>query len=550
LTLRWGMHMTALGLRAAPDDHVDAVVVGAGFAGLYMLYRLRQLGLTVRVFEAGDGVGGTWYWNRYPGARCDVESMHYSYSFSPALEQQWEWSERYASQPEILRYIEHLVDRFDLRRDICLRARVVAAHFESEASTWRVHTGDGRSVTARYCIMATGCLSVPRLPDVPGIGSFRGPAHHTAQWPHDGLNLSGLRVAVVGTGASAVQSIPVIADSAAEVTVFQRTPAYSVPAHNRALTDSERAELKARYRVFRQQQRESVFGDPSPFPPAVRPAREVTSEERTCTFEERWQYGNVIALMSAYTDLALDLAANDTAAEFVRSKVRQKVRDRTTAEALCPAYAIGTKRLCLDTGYYEAFNQDNVHLVDLRQTPLVTVTEHGIRTSQREYRFDALVLATGFDAMTGALTAIDIRGRGRQLLADRWRDGPRTYLGLATAGFPNLFILAGPGSPSVLSNMIVSIEQHVDWVSECIRWLRHRGAATIEATRPAEDKWVEHVKAAANRTLYPRTDSWYLGTNVPEKARVFAPYYGGVGSYRKICDNIASDGYRGFAVAS
>ena len=541
--------MTTPGLRAAPEDHVDAVVVGAGFAGLYMLYRLRRLGLTVRVFEAGDGVGGTWYWNRYPGARCDVESMHYSFSFSPALEQQWEWSERFASQPEILRYIEHLVDRFDLRRDICLGERVVAAHFESRDNTWRVHTANGRSVTAQFCIMATGCLSVPKLPDVPGIGSFRGPAHHTGQWPQGGPNLTGLRVGVVGAGSSAVQAIPVIADSAAEVTVFQRNPAYSVPAHNRALTDSERVALKARYRVFRQQQRESSFGVPSPFPPAVRSALEVTAQERISTFEERWSYGSVNALMSAYTDLVVDLAANDTAAEFVRAKVRQTVRDRTVAETLCPAYAIGTKRLCLNTGYYEAFNQDNVHLVDLRKTPLVAVSEHGIRTSQREYQFDALVLATGFDAMTGALTTIDIRGRGRRLLADKWLDGPRTYLGLATAGFPNLFIVTGPGSPSVLSNMVVSIELHVEWISQCIRWLRHRGAATIEATRQAEDRWVEHVNAAANRTLYPRTDSWYLGTNVRGKARVFMPYYGGVGSYRKICDNIAADGYRGFAVA-
>ncbi|AVT32058.1 cyclohexanone monooxygenase [Plantactinospora sp. BC1] len=531
-----------------PGEHVDAVVVGAGLAGLYMLYRLRQLGLAVRAIEAGDDVGGTWYWNRYPGARCDVESMHYSYSFSPELEQEWNWSERYPAQPELLRYIRHVADRFDLRRHVRFGTRVVAVHHDERTRVWRVRTDQGRPVTARFCVLATGCLSVAKTPEIPGIDSFAGPVYHTARWPHDGVDFTGLRVGLVGTGSSGVQSIPVIARQAAELTVFQRTPAYSMPAWNRPLTDAERDRLKAGYRVFRQQQRESGFGVPSPHPPATRSALQVGAEERNRTYQQRWEFGSVTALMSAFTDLAVDEHANDTAAEFVRSKIRQIVRDPVVAEDLCPRYPFGTKRPCLDTDYYATYNRDNVRLVNLRRTPLVAVTARGVRTSSQEYGCDAIVLATGFDAMTGALTAIDIRGRSGRSLREKWAAGPRAYLGLATWGFPNLFMITGPGSPSALSNMIVSIEQHVEWIADCIRWLRERGLSTIEATRSAEDDWVAHVAAVASGTLYPRTDSWYLGANVPGKARVFMPYAGGVGAYRRICDGVAADGYRGFTL--
>jgi cation diffusion facilitator CzcD-associated flavoprotein CzcO len=531
---------------SARVDRFDAVVVGAGFAGMYMLRRLRGLGLDVRVFEAGGDVGGTWYWNRYPGARCDVESTHYSYSFSPELEQEWDWSERYASQPEILRYLNHVAERFDLRRSIRFHTRVVAAHLEPHTDTWRIHTDHGPPVVARYCILATGCLSTAKIPEVPGIGSFRGPVHHTARWPHEGIDVTGLRVAVVGTGSSAVQLIPVLARRAADLTVFQRTPAYSLPAHNRPLTDRDRRDVKARYRTIRQQQRHSGFGVPNPHPPAVGSALSVSAAERTRVFEQRWRFGSLTALSSAYTDLAVDREANDTAAEFIRAKIRKTVRPPVTAEALCPRYPFGTKRPCLDTDYYATYNRANVHLVDVRMTPIETVTDRGVRTAAGEHEIDLLIFATGFDAMTGAARTIDIRGRDRQSLADAWCAGPRTYLGLATSGFPNLFVITGPGSPSVLSNMVVSIEQHVDWIADCIGWLRAAKLTTIEADRRAEDAWTDHVRAAADQTLYPHTDSWYLGTNVPGKPRVFLPYYGGVGNYRSLCDRVAASGYRGF----
>ncbi|GEL17266.1 flavin-containing monooxygenase [Pseudonocardia asaccharolytica] len=526
---------------------LDALIVGAGLSGLYQLYRLRELGFTTRVLEAADGVGGTWYWNRYPGARCDVESMSYSYSFSPELEQEWTWTEKYPTQPEILGYVNHVADRFDLRRDITFNTRVTTAHYDEARRQWRVETDTGESIDSRYLIMATGCLSTSKLPEIPGLERFQGPTYHTGHWPHEGVDFSGMNVGVIGTGSSGIQSIPIFAEQAATLTVFQRTPNFSMPAGNRPLSEDEIAEMKANYRDWREAQRTSGFGVPVPLP--TKSALEASEEERNAVYQAGWDKGNLVAILTAYTDSITDKASNDTAAEFVRRKIRETVTDPEVAETLCPtSYPFGTKRPCLDTGYYETFNKPHVSLVDLRKTPLVEMTERGVRTSEREYEFDAVVFATGFDAMTGTLGAIDIRGKGGVALKEKWAEGPRSYLGLTVAGFPNLFTITGPSSPSVLSNMIVSIEQHVDWVSDCLAYLRERGLAEIDATVEAEDAWVAHVEEVGNATLYPTADSWYMGSNVPGKPRVFMAYIGGVGVYRQLCDEIAAKGYEDFAL--
>ncbi|MBB3083910.1 flavin-containing monooxygenase [Geodermatophilus sabuli] len=523
---------------------VDAVIVGAGFSGMYLLHKLRGMGLTAVVFEAGTDVGGTWYWNRYPGARVDVESLAYSYSFDPDLEQTFEWEERYPTQPEILRYAQHVADRFDLRRDIVFRTRVVGAHFDEDGGTWEVRTEHGDAVHAQYLVMATGCLSASKHPEIPGLETFKGASYHTAHWPHEGVDFTGLSVGVIGTGSSGVQSIPVIAAQASDVTVFQRTPAYSLPARNRKLRPDEVAEMREHYRDYRQAQKESGFG--VPVPPATKSALEVSPEEREARFEEAWESGSLVNLLTTYTDLALSQEANDLAKAFVHRKIKEIVEDPQTAADLCPEYPVGTKRPCLDTHYYETYNRPNVHLVNLQREPLVEITEKGIRTAAEEYVFDAIVYATGFDAMTGSLTNVDIRGRGGASLKETWSAGPRTYLGIGSAGFPNLFMITGPGSPSVLSNMIVSIEQHVDWVCDAIAHLRDQGLRTIEASQEAQDAWVDHVNLIASYTLYPKANSWYMGANVPGKPRVFMPYAGGVGEYRKKCDEVAAKGYEGF----
>jgi cyclohexanone monooxygenase len=525
---------------------LDAVVVGAGFAGLYMLHRLRGLGLSTRVFEAGDDIGGTWYWNRYPGARCDVESLDYSYSFSDELQQEWQWTERYASQPEILRYINHVAERFDLRRDIQGSTRVTSAAFDEAARRWMVETDRGDRVSARFCIMATGCLSTTQTPSFPGLESFQGRWYHTGRWPHEGVDFTGQRVAVVGTGSSAIQSIPIIAEQAAHLYVFQRTPNYSIPAHNAPLDRERERRVKADYGEFRRQARESRVGFVVERNDAS--ALAVSPEERAREYDKRWQRGG-LGFAATFADLLTSQAANDTAAEFFRAKIRAIVRDPAVADLLTPRdYPLGTKRLCVDTSYYATFNRDNVTLVDLRKTPIEAITPGGLRTSEREYEVDRLVFAIGFDAMTGALLAIDIRGRGGRTLREAWAAGPRTYLGLTVAGFPNLFLITGPGSPSVLSNMIVSIEQHVDWIADCLVHLKRHGHATLEATAEAEAQWVAHVNDVGHQTLYPRAKSWYTGANVPGKPRVFMPYIGGVGTYRQICDDVAAKGYTGFTL--
>ncbi|MFN4089717.1 MAG: flavin-containing monooxygenase [Alphaproteobacteria bacterium] len=525
-------------------DRVDAVIVGAGFGGLYMLHRMRGLGLSVRVFDVASDVGGTWYWNRYPGARCDVESMQYSYSFSEDLQQEWRWSERFAGQPEILDYARHVADRFDLRRDITFETRVTRAVYDAEACLWSVETDRGHRLVARYLVMATGCLSAAKLPEIPGIGSFAGRTFHTGAWPHDPVDFSGRRVAVIGTGSSAIQAIPVIAEQAGHVTVFQRTPNFSIPTRNRPMEPEYEAEWKSEYAERRRKARAMRTGILYDIDP--RSAVDVPEEERQHHYEARWEVGGT-AFMGAFHDLLTSKASNDTAAAFVRGKIGEMVKDPKIAAILQPRnHPIGTKRICVDSHYFETFNRPNVALVDLSDSPIEAITPKGVRVAGVEYEVDDIVFATGFDAMTGTLQKIDIRGTGGLTLAEKWAAGPRTYLGLTSAGFPNMFMITGPGSPSVLSNMIVSIEQHVDWITRCLEDMRARGVDAIEPTVAAEDAWVEHGNEVANRTLYPQANSWYMGANVPGKPRVFMPYVGGVGTYRQKCDEVAAAGYEGF----
>lgn len=526
--------------------HFDAVVTGAGFSGLYMLYRLRELGLSTRVYEAGGGLGGTWYWNRYPGARCDSPSVHYSYSFSPELEQEWEWTERYPSQPEILRYLNHVADRFDLRRDIQLHTRVISVAYDDATHLWTIKTDQGDQVSATCCITAVGCLSTPNIPKFSGLNSFEGPVYHTARWPFEGVDFTGKRVGVIGTGSTGIQAIPQIARQAAHVTVFQRTPHYSVPAHNRPLTPEEQASIKANYRELRQTDRESRIGLTLDY--STQSALEVSAEERQKKFEEVWAIGGFQVIVP-FADILFNPESNTYLADFVRSKIAETVHNPEIARRLMPQdYPIATKRICVDTGYFETYNRENVTLVDVRTSPIEEITPTGLRTTDGKYELDALVFATGFDAITGTLLNMSIRGKHGQALREKWSDGPRTYLGVMTAGFPNLFIITGPGSPSVLSNMTVSIEQHVEWISDCIRYLREHHFASIEPTIEAEDAWVAHVNEVANFTLFPLANSWYLGANIPGKPRIFMPYIGGVGPYRIMCQDIADKGYEGFSL--
>ena len=526
---------------------LDVVIVGAGFAGLYTLHRLRGLGMSALVFEAGAGVGGTWYWNRYPGARCDVESMQYSFSFADDLQQEWQWTELYASQPEILTYANHVADRFDLRRDIRFNTRVTAASFDEAAQRWTVRTDRGDVVTARFCFMATGCLSTAKIPDFPGIETFRGKTFHTGAWPHEGVDFSGQDVGVVGTGSSAIQAIPVIARQARHLTVFQRTPNYSVPAQNRPMTPEYERAWKENYPERRR--RAMAVRNAILYTLNDKSALDAGEEERQREYEARWEAGG-IPFMAAFNDLILNRQANDTAADFVRAKIRSIVRDPAVAEQLTPrGYPIGTKRICVDTDYFDTFNRNNVTLVDVRNVPIEAIIPDGLRTRDASYRLDSIVFATGFDAMTGALLAMEITGRGGRSLREKWAAGPLTYLGLMTAGFPNMFMITGPGSPSVLTNMIVSIEQHVDWIAACLAQLRSRNVATIEAAVEAEDAWVAHVREVGERTLYPQANSWYVGANIAGKPRVFMPYIGGFLVYKSKCDDIAAHGYAGFQLS-
>ena len=524
--------------------HTDALVVGAGFAGLYMQYRLREMGLTSLTVEKGSDVGGTWYWNRYPGARCDIDSVDYCYSFSPEILKEWRWSERFATQPEILQYLEFVADKLDLRKDIRFSTIVESAEWDDSTSTWKVSCDAGETFYARFLVMGTGNLSEPKLPDIPGVQTFAGLSVHTAKWPREGIDFGGMRVGVIGTGSTGIQAIPLIAEQAAELYVFQRTPNYSMPARNQPLDPHFVEEVLDSYGARRELARNSDGG--TPFPPPTQGTFDVSAEERHARFEAGWQRGGINALSYAFTDYFTDEAANREAQEFARAKIREIVHDPSTAEALCPTHHIGTKRTCVDTNYFATYNRPNVTLVDLRSEPIEAIVPEGVRTSEREIALDAIVFAVGFDAMTGALSAISITGSDGRKLANAWDNGPVTYLGLMTAGFPNLFMITGPQSPSVLSNMVVSIEQHVDVIAELISEVEARNAAYIASTEESQAAWVDHVRELAEATLYPQANSWYVGRNMPGKPKVFMPYVGGCGAYRAECRRIIDEDFDGF----
>jgi cation diffusion facilitator CzcD-associated flavoprotein CzcO len=523
----------------------DAIVIGAGFSGLYMLYRLRERGLSVRLYEKGGDVGGTWYWNRYPGARCDSEGFYYSYSFSPELDQEWPLIERYPPQPDTLRYLQHVADRFDLRRDIQFDTRVASAIFDESSNVWELHNEDGSETIATFLITAIGCLSTANKPRIKGADTFQGVAYHTSEWPHEHVAFGGKRVGVIGTGSTGIQIIPVIAERAAHLTVFQRTPQFALPCNLDVLEPDFVRDVKATYPELRLKCRESMVG--TPYAPSQMSALELTAQERQRAYQAAWDRNLGTRFMGTFNDLVLNKEANDTAADFVRSKIDEIVRDPAVAELLKPTdFPIGTKRPPVGRGYYETFNRPNVLLVDLRKSPIEEITPRGIRAGDTEHKLDMIVYATGFDAMTGSLLAIDIRGRAGTSLKKKWEKGPRTYLGIAMAGFPNLFSITGPGSPSVLTNMAAAIEQHVEWIIECLTFMREKGIKSVEATEVAEDSWTEHVNNVADQTLYPQARSWYMGANIPGKPRAFLPYVGGLAKYRGICDEVAGKRYDGF----
>jgi cation diffusion facilitator CzcD-associated flavoprotein CzcO len=528
------------------EQDVDVVVVGAGFAGVYSAYRFRQIGLRAVVLEAGGDVGGTWYWNRYPGARCDVESMEYSFSFSEELQQEWEWSERFAGQPEIQRYIAHVADRFDLRRDTRFNTRVDAATWDEAQARWRVHTDGGDVFAAQFLVMATGPLSTANVPDIPGIDDFAGPLLHTGRWPADEPDLRGQRVGVIGTGSSGVQLIPLVAEVAAELTVFQRTATYTVPARNRPLSKDEAAKVKAEYAAFRRRQRKALGALGADLPGPHVPAMSLTPQERRRAAEIAWQHGG-FSVATAFADTMLDPRANEFLADFVREKIREIVTDPDVAERLSPRQLISCKRLSIDTGYYETYNQPHVHLVDIAENPLQRIAADGLVAGDVHYPLDALIMATGFDAMTGSLLRIGITGRDGATLHDAWSAGPVTYLGLGVPKFPNMFVVSGPGSPSVLINMVVSAEHHIDWIADAVAHITATGHRTIEATDDAAHAWVAHVNAVAGMTLFPTCNSWYLGANVPGKPRVFMPLLG-FPPYADKCAQVAENGYDGFTL--
>jgi cation diffusion facilitator CzcD-associated flavoprotein CzcO len=524
---------------------IDVVVIGAGFAGLYAHYMFRQLGLKAFGFEAAAEVGGTWYWNRYPGARCDVESLDYAYSFSPELLDEWRWSERFATQPEILQYINHVADRFSLRRDIAFETRVIAATFDEASTEWLIHTDRGDEVRCRYLLVAVGCLSLPKAPEILGLETFDGRWIQTGAWPHEPVDVAGKRVAVIGTGSSGIQSIPVLAEQVAHLTVFQRTPNFSVPANNGPVDPAYEAQVRADYAEHFRQNRKTKGGVPSRIDTGLS-AMEVSEEERRARFEEAWQFGT-FSLQTVFRDITSNEGSNAAAAAFVHEKIHAVVKNPGIANKLLPrGFPFGTKRLCLDTNYYATFNRDNVQLIDIRETPIERITPAGIKTSEKEYAFDLIVFATGFDAVTGPLLALNITGVGGRTLQDEWRDGPQSYLGLMISRFPNLFTVNGPTSPSVLANMLQTIEHHVEWIAGCIRHMEQNGFVRVDAEQEAQIAWAQEVADIASKTLYTKANSWYIGANVPGKPRVFLMYIGGFGRYVERCEAIVNEGYSGF----
>ena len=540
--------MNASPLTPSSPVLLDAVVVGAGFSGLYQLLLLRdKLGLSVKVLDTAQGVGGTWYWNRYPGARCDSESHSYAYYFSKELLNEWEWSERYPQQPEILRYLNHVADRFNLRSDIVLGTKVQSAHYSDADKRWHVTTDQGQTYVAKYFITAVGCLSSANIPSIAGLEAFEGQWFHTGEWPHEGVDFTGKKVGVVGTGSTGIQAIPVIAEQAKHLTVFQRTANYSTPARNVPLDESFKRYAKENADHFREVMTSNT--NAHPFRISERLVHDVSDEERNQIYEEAWLKGG-LQFRATFKDLLQNPDSNRTAADFIRNKIRQTVTDPVKAEQLSDIdHPFAAKRPPIDSGYFETFNSDHVDLVNLRETPIECITPRGIKTSATEFNLDIIVFATGFDAMTGSLLKMDIQGRHGVTLQNTWQAGPLNYLGLQVPGFPNMFTVTGPGSPSVLCNMPPAIEHHVEWITNCIEHLQKNKLDFIEASQDASESWVETVNAAANETLLPQAKhSWYLGANVPGKPRVFMPYPGGFLRYRTTCDEVVNKGYAGFVV--
>ena len=525
---------------------LDVVIVGAGFAGLYLIHILRKRGFSVRAFEAGSDVGGTWYWNRYPGCRVDTVSMEYSYQFSEDLQQDWEWSEKYATQPELLRYARHVAERFDLRKDIQFQTRVTAATFNERTARWTVETDRGERISAQYFVLATGILSAPNLPPFEGLDSFQGDFYHTGKWPHEPVDFSARRVGIVGTGSSGCQAIPLIAEQAAQVTVFQRTPNYVIPAHNESLKPEVVQGIKRSYPEFRQ--RNKTFPFAFSFISDGKSALEVSPEERERIYEEAWARGGLM-FMGIFNDILVNAEANATAQDFFRRKLKSIIKDQTAADALMPDFALGCKRLVVGTDYYETYNRANVSLVNVKHTPIERITPTGMRVAGQEHELDAIVFATGFDAIAGPILNIDIRGRGGVAMRDKWARGPSCYLGVMPAGFPNLFTVTGPGSPSVLSNVVKSIEQHVDFIADCVTKMRDAGRNIIEPLEEAEQAWVLHVDDIASRSVFKSCNSWYLGSNIPGKPRVFTAYIGWP-QYAAELAEIVEDDYRGFVIGT
>ena len=538
----------------------DVLVIGAGFAGMYAIYRLRKLGLQVQVLEAGADVGGTWYWNRYPGSRCDVPSLEYSFGFSPDLEQEWDWPEVFSAQPDILNYANHIADRFDLRRSICFNTRATAVTYLEQSNQWQVDTDTGTSYHATYCIMATGCLSVPNKPDIIGAESFQGETYHTGLWPEEPVDLSGKRVGIIGTGSSGVQAIPELAGQSQHLTVFQRTPVYTVPANRKRMRKAVQDEFKENYRQIRAMQQNNR-GGVSTFRPikSVKPDLNRTSQPRqtidikSLMPEQRQQQLDQQGLESilGFADIYNDFEANEIANDLFRHNIKRRIKDPQVAEKLLPKnYGLGCKRQVLDRDYYDTFNRDNVLLVDVQENPITAIDSTGVQTTIDHYELDVLVYATGFDAMTGALLNANITGRNGQTLQEKWQFGPVAYLGLQMNGFPNLFTVTGPGSPSVLCNMLVAIEQHINWISQCIVYLKENGINQIEPNASSELTWISHVNDVAKDSMFtaPTCNSWYLGANIPDKPRIFMPYVGGFPQYREHCETEQDNHYPGFTL--
>jgi cyclohexanone monooxygenase len=541
--------MNAASKPASSVDY-DVVIIGAGCCGLHALHHMRENGLRVRLFEAGSGVGGTWYWNRYPGARVDIESMEYSYAFSDVVQQEWNWSERYAAQPELLRYFNFVADRLDLRRDMQFNTRIESTVFDEATERWVLRTASGDVVNATFCLMTTGLLSAPNKPKFKGLESFKGKTYHTGQWPHEGVDFTGQRVGVIGTGSSAVQSIPFIAKQAAHLHVFQRTPAYCVPLRNHPMPEEYQREVKADYAEWRRKERYESFGgwvavNYKPIDLMTQSALEVTPEERLAVYEDRWKNGG-LAFYNIYPDVYSNKQANDTLADFVRGKIRERIKDPKIADLMMPTFPILTKRLIADNNYYETYERENVTLVDVRTTPIDGITANGVRVGEKDYEFDSIVFATGFDALTGALTRMDIRGRNGETLKDHWEGGVRTQFGMMSAGFPNLFIIAAAGSPVPLFHPMLLCEDQLSWITGCIEFLQERKILSIEATAEAEDQWGGLCEETVSRTLFPLTKSWYNGGNVPGKSRSGLAYFGGMKNYRKMCGDAAASGYAEF----